>query len=445
MPGWKKFIYAVSLVLWCACCAFATDAQLSFVYERSVKVVSVESQAYKDAAKDPNLSVRVSRSNPKQAWVSEKVAVRDEKHLLELLGAADGNTWKLSGGQKSLLETFRFAKSDSMKSYLAGMAAEGRLPNCRPPGCVTVNLDCSAFSKGKVKKDYGIDLRKDFWALSYGTSIFIGSAYDSGFLSMGNPKATLIHEFSHCIDGATRTDLDYGLDGTHFGNEKTNGQTAFVEGWAEYNEMLSFGMEVLNRRMDTTLVKDESDEKSGKYSYSIPSLSKMSGQDLLSVEAVDAVILYRLSKEIPGGRDRVKAAFLATNTGCRDMTTFLRAFVAANPDQAQKVLKILDQETKGKLSESDFNSIIGNNDAVDQYIQGGRKSLWAKLRGLGSSVRDFFAKGWNALLDLFRKDKSGDAPVATVTPTVVDQGLNTTVKGASPVSVQMDGRTPFGE
>ncbi len=445
MFGNRSVLWGLVFAMLCTCSASGTDAELSFVYEKAVRLVPVRSQEFSEAAKDRNLTLRYSRSNPQWAWVSEKTAVKDEKHLLELLGAADGDVRNLSNDKKSLLELFRFSKTDTMKSYLAGMGEEGNLPNCQPPGCVTVTLaDASAFSKDQVKKDYGIQLRRDFWAWSTGTGVFIGSAYDSG-LSLGNPKATLIHEFSHCVDAASRSGLEYGLDGTHFGNEKTNGQTALIEGWAEYNEMLSFGMEALNRRLDTSLIKEESGQATGTYRYSIPGISKISGLDLLSVEAVDAVILYRLAKEIPQGQERVKAAFIATNQGNRDMAVFLRAFVAANPGYEGTVAKILDQETKGKLNRSDFTILLGSEAASDSYFENGRKSLWAKIKGFRSSIGALLAKGWDSLKNLFRNDEANSPSVAAVPPIMADPAQNACGNHSSPVPVRMAGTTPFGD
>ena len=87
-------------------------------------------------------------------------------------------------------------------------------------------------------------VENDFWPNSTGRMIQMSSNFFNYWGSDDDAKATFVHEFSHSCDRTVKEFIKpYGKDGRHSCNELTRNRSAFVEGWAEFNEMLDFPSE----------------------------------------------------------------------------------------------------------------------------------------------------------------------------------------------------------
>ena len=114
-------------------------------------------------------------------------------------------------------------------------------------------------------------------------------------------------------------------------------------------------------------------EKSkGKYEYYSSNGPELTGLDLTDVEGINAMIMYRLTKEIPDGKDKVFASFKNTNYPWRSLRDFLKDVVKNNPDKATAIGKILNEETYGKLSDSQMMEFLGSSAGVKTFLAGGR-------------------------------------------------------------------------
>ncbi|MBI3039018.1 hypothetical protein HYY75_08225, partial [bacterium] len=422
--------------------AFAFETSLHFVYERPIKIVSSKGPEAENAKKD-GYSIRVSKSNPEFSWIYKKTEVKDENHLLQLLGAKKGFTFFLSEGQKALLAAFKYAQTESVKSRLKYGETSQALKNSNPPGAIEVSLaDLSGFSSKNTKKKFGIDLKKDFWPWSSGTKIMIGSPFYNSPFSASGAKSTMVHELAHSLDNSVRESDSYGKDGIHSSNEKTAPKAAWVEGWAEFNSMLDFKSEVFNINLSTTIIKIEDSKTAGKYKRTFAPLSSLTGREMTEVEGINALILYRLSKDIPNGREKVFASFVATNNSDRDLSHFLRHFVASNPEYAKTVAQILDKQTYGKLKKEDFSHFLGNDRVVDDYLKGGRKSIWGKIRETGKKIKNFFSGLFDSIKGIFSSKK---AVISETTGT--SNQINSSPKNSQliPVKIFSPSSNPFGE
>lgn len=308
-----------------------------------------------------------SEENPNIAYQVSRVKVRDEAHLLELLGAKNGDLSKLSNGQRALLAVYKHSKSQAIKD---------RLKYSSRSSVKVMLTDTSGFEDASKYPN----LEKDFWPCSTGAAIFMNSAHYNYYGGEDDSRSTFVHEVSHSLDNTFKEFIHpYGKDDSHFSNEKTGKRAAFLEGFAEFNQMLDSQMKAASIKANIQQIVVESATKAGDYKTYASNGPELSGIDLTNVEGINAMILYRMATEITGGRDKVFASFKSTNYPWRSLKNVLGDFVKKNPDQAAKVASILNDETYGKLSDVQMRDFLGSSEVVNQFLAKGRKAAVAVI------------------------------------------------------------------
>ena len=180
--------------------------------------------------------------------------------------------------------------------------------------------------------------------------------------------STMIHEYAHCMDTTIKELINpYGKDGSHYGNEITGERAAFVEGWAEYNEMIESEKEARGIINNTKSLVQESKSEAGSYTTVLP--EDATAEQLRKAESYNAYLMYRLATEIEGGQEKVTKAFTDTRWMLfRDLSTFVKRFIKNNPDDAAKVVQIVDETFLFKFTDDELMDMCGKSDAVKKYI-----------------------------------------------------------------------------
>lgn len=293
---------------------------------------------------DHNLAYRVTR-----------VKVRNEAHLLELMGAK-GDESKLSDGQKALLASFRAASSKAIKDRM-------ELNQFRSK--IVVHLtDTTGIDTSDPKYK---SVREDFWPRSTGRTIQMSSFLYEYSGSEADATSTMLHEFCHSLDNTFKEFRNpYGKDGSHFVNEMTGKRAAFVEGWAEFNEMLESKSEANYVRNSINWIRIESKTEEG--TYQTLEAKDLTGLQLTEVEGINANIMYEMATQLPDGRNKVFAAFKKSNYPWRNLRHLVRALVKANPGDAGAVAEILDRATLGKLSDKELLDFLGSSEVTREAV-----------------------------------------------------------------------------
>jgi len=314
-----------------------------------------------------------STQTDKVSYKVERVKVRDEAHLLELMGVKNGDLSTLTNGQRGLLESYRFAKSQAVKErapYGYRKKTDVLLTDLTAGEKILAGLDSQKKSLASSA------MEKDFWPMSLG-SIQLNSQFYNGSDWQKNAQGTFMHEYSHTLDRAIPAGLLdegvktyvkqggflYGKDGNHYNNERTSARVAYMEGWAEFNEISITG-EAESYRRDIQTVKVE--DRNGKYT-NYPATS-LTGKDLLAVEGINALILYDIAATVPGGKEKVFKAFANSNNPFHSLKNLTCEFVKQNPDQTAAVAAAIDKNTFGKLSNDELKNLLGSGKAVDAYL-----------------------------------------------------------------------------
>lgn len=296
-----------------------------------------------------------SEGDHSQAYKVTRVLVRDEAHLLQLMGVSREED--LSDGQKALLAVFRHARSEAIRA---------RMPYSFRSKVKVLLTDTTGFDD-EARYPH---VEGDFWPYSSGFTIVMNSRRYNHPEGPAGARSTFVHEFAHSMD-MTLMELNkpYGLDGMHMAMEKTAPKAAFLEGFAEFNEMLDDPRGLAGMREAVKTIAVESRTKKGDYAWIDAKDPSLSGTDLLNVEGINALILYRLATEIPGGRDKVMQAFVATRYPWRSLAHLLRRFVKDHPEETARVARILDEETLHKLSDAEVRKFLGRSKGVEAWLQ----------------------------------------------------------------------------
>jgi len=299
------------------------------------------------------------------AYKLQRTKVRDESHLLELMGVKNGDLSKLSEGQKALLAVYKHSQSQTVQDRMT--------VSYRSKIAVTLSDTTGYDDASKYPQ-----VENDFWPCSTGRMIQMSSNFFNYCGSDENAKSTFIHEFSHSCDRTVKEFIKpYGNDGNHSCNELTHSRSAFVEGWAEFNEMLDSKSECDRMKNAIQTIKLENATGSNGNNYTrVPATDpSLTGRDLMSVEGVVATIFYRMSSELSDGRAKVFKSFKDTNTYWRTTSSMLKDFASKNPGDAKALAAILNEETHGKLSDADLISYLGNGAGVKEFIEARKKPL----------------------------------------------------------------------
>jgi hypothetical protein len=288
------------------------------------------------------------------AYDVKRVKVKNEKHLLELMGVADES--KMTDGQKALLAVYRHSTSQNIKDRMKYSFRN------------KINVILSDTTGFDNPADYP-HVTRDFWPYSSGATIQMSSGRYNWPGSEDTARSTFVHEFAHSFDRTIKEFIKpYGKDGSHFANELTRPRTAFVEGWAQFNEMLDSSDKVRQINNTITWVKIEDKNKAGTYTNVEP--DTLTGKELLSVEGINAVILHRIATEVPDGKDKVFSAFTSTSWKLfRSLKTITSQLCKKNPDNIAAIARIIDEQTLGKLSDNEFKEYIGSSDAAKEFLK----------------------------------------------------------------------------
>lgn len=294
--------------------------------------------------------------------------VRDEAHLLQLMGTAT-DTSVLSDGQRSLLAAYRKAKEQALIERMK-QGSRSRVE--------VVLTDTNGHDSSNVLRD--------FWPYSNGDLIQISSmAYNSPGAE-DDARSTLVHECAHSMDRArAESDMPYGPDGIHHVNEMTKPRAAFMEGWAEFLQMhdsperASWWPEVC---------RDVKIERS-KGVYDTASATALDGMALTRVEGINAHVLLKISA-LPGGMEKLFLTFRATNATERTLAEFLKDYVSRNPEQAGDVARIFDESMYGKLADAEMTRFLGNGDAVKAFLLARQAAIETRVASSAASdeIRD---------------------------------------------------------
>lgn len=378
----------LSLLILCVTVGFvftsveaSADTEFDFYYQRIEKVVQInnpEPKGWWEKAKslvksgvnavkrtwENTVTRNYNLGEGSKRWYSEedhnlaydvnRVKVKSEKHLLELMGVTDES--KMTDGQKALLAVYRHSASQNIKD---------RMKYSFRKKINVILSDTTGFEDpGKYPH-----VEDDFWPYSSGATIQMSSGRYNWPGSDDSARSTFVHEFAHSFDRTIKEFIKpYGKDGSHFVNELTKPRSAFVEGWAEFNEMLDSGDKVRHINNSVDWIKIEDKGKAGTYTN--VDAKDLSGTQLLSVEGINAIILHRIATEVPDGKDKVFAAFTSTSWKLfRSLKTITSQLCKKNPDNIEAIARIIDEQTLGKLSDKEFKDYIGSSDAAREFLK----------------------------------------------------------------------------
>jgi hypothetical protein len=279
--------------------------------------------------------------NSDYAYRVRRVKVRDEQHLLTLMGATNGDPRTLTDGQRALLELYRNAANPTLKS----LSEKSLYPR------IVVHLtDTTGFDDPKRFPK----VEDDFWPMSMGFSITMPTGRYNYPGGETRAVRTFVHETAHCTNLTIPNYKGYGPDGHHSRNELTKPRSAFQEAWSQYHE-LHFDP-ALPKEWATSFktIRIEDPKKAGVYETVPFTDARVTGQNLFSIEAVNAWIMYRLSTEVPDGRAKVDRVFFKQNRPWSSMPNFLRAFAAQCPADVPALARLLNEVGAGKLSAAEI-------------------------------------------------------------------------------------------
>ncbi len=249
----------------------------------------------------------------------------------------------------------------------------------------------------------------DFWPMAVGaiqfSSIYFLQAWRdaNGNFQYGLPSPTIIrsnaiHEYAHTLDRmlprvfspireimqtgfvidnilrfAKERSGCYGKDSAHFLNEVTTPLAASLEGWAIFHEMINSEEVAAEIRRQ---VERLAFERPGPVTYTFDGDyelvnwddPRVTGPVALRVEGVQACILYRLARETRADWRGVCQAFSLVNRNLRILRDVLRSFIHLFPDQAADAIRIVDEETHGKLTLDELTDLFGDSPTLGPLL-----------------------------------------------------------------------------
>ena len=364
------------------------NVEITFVYEKIEEIINKNDYSIpefvelKKQMREDGFEVKYSESNPNYIYKIKKTKVSSEKELLEAMGVK--RELFLKYGQKCLLAAFREANSEKLQLKASGLENKDNLEI----RLIDTSNDGRFFGSGysTLKLNPEPDIRNDFWPCSYVHEPIIQLSdvacknrntdlLDFIFPTISGKKdmvSTVNHEYAHFLDD---TELDpekydeatkYGLDGSHLLKEITNEGIAFIEGWAEYNEMIESKKIAKHYQRSTKSLRIESETEAG--SYSKVKVKDSDFSTLLKSEAYNANLLYQLSQKI--GKEKITETFVKTSDNkYRDLQYFVKKLVEFNPDDAQTICEVVDDVFLNKASNEELLEMVGKTKATETYAR----------------------------------------------------------------------------
>ncbi|MBF0407152.1 MAG: hypothetical protein HQM10_07355 [Candidatus Riflebacteria bacterium] len=350
-----KLIFIFSYCLLCSQSLFAGEVKFEIV--RLLKKVDSK------YLKTPGEEISQGRS---ERYLSETFQCSSKDEVEKLLKEWSGG--ELDNAQKKIVEMVGYGK-DKLTTDLMTLGKKNKGKDDRD---IIVKIYDSSLVENELGKKF---FMKEFWPSSSGDTIKFPIAYVSSV--GGNPSKILVHELSHAIDNNRRESGSYGPDGDHSPSEITMPRSAFVEGWAEYNTLYAFpGKDGDASKGFETVLNAGVRIESSKGKYDKYSAEKVTGEEILSTEGVNALILHKISAEF--GRKKLEKAFLDSNSKKTTIGDFLSSFVKLYPDSLKKVFNILNKETFGILSDSKITEILGDGKTVETFLKNRKQPAFSR-------------------------------------------------------------------
>ena len=393
---------------------------IDFYYQRIEGVYDSNQDIDVDESKGESLVV--SSSDKNYTYKVTRRRVTSETELIYAMGKSSED--ELDYGQKCLLESFRAATSPEMKANAKTSYHTKLEINLTDTSYVGKDIpdelkdrDGKGLKTGPYTssvKGLTPNIQDDFWPCSSNTGKKVNMPWEKCYINLcdccskyydpddpidvaGNRStpsgiddaySTVFHEYAHFMDNTKRGSdtYGYGLDKTHYIDEVTSERMAFIEGWAEYNEMIltdeqvsedgSTRQEIINICTDKTKkLGIESTTNEGDYSSKVE-IGNASCATLLKSEAFDAYLLFRLSQEI--GEDRINKVFVDTRwNNERNITDIVKRLVLLYPHKADTICSVVDEVYFGKVFEDDdgnfstdnFYKIVGETEETKIYAE----------------------------------------------------------------------------
>ena len=308
-------------------------------------------------------SLWYSKTDSNIAYKVKRTKVTTEEELIKAMGKSSED--ELTYGQKCLLASFRAAKSASMES---------RADASYRKNIKLILTDTGDYPTGR--NDTNPDVRTDFWPCSSGPTISMSDAkykYSENSTPSGAEDAytTTFHEYAHSMDRTFSLQLHpYGADGKHYTTEITTSRMAFIEGWAEYNEMLESEVMANEYKKNTSSLCYESQKKGEPVKYSDLDPADATFEQLLAAEAYNCNTLFSLSENLDNGPAKITKAFTSTRWNLfRDLKTIVKQLIKQNPDDTEIICKTVDEMFLGKMNEKEFYEMFGKTDKTQAYFE----------------------------------------------------------------------------
>ncbi|MBF0406542.1 MAG: hypothetical protein HQM10_04260 [Candidatus Riflebacteria bacterium] len=336
--------------------AWFCDSMLFAASEVNFKLTNVLGKYSAGYALQSGETVLTRRSGI--TYIVETRAISSKDELERYMKETSGG--ELDIGQQKMLSAMDFSNGTVIKGLLAlGERNKG----------IEVDVEVEVFDTTFVNDVDKMVLLDDFWPCSYAgrNKIDFSTCFFNAY-STRDPESVLVHEISHAIDKNVREADSYGPDGNHSSREVTMTRAAYKEGWAEYNQL-----RVFPGTNDSTVLNFENVIKGGPVfetsnaSYTKYDTGKVSGEELLNVEGVNALIMLKISRETSA--KQVETAFVKSNASATTITNFLSTFVNTYPGSMQKVFTILNDQTFGTLEDSQITGILGSGKGVMNLLK----------------------------------------------------------------------------
>ncbi len=309
-------------------------------------------------------SLWYSKTNPNIAYKVKRTKITSQEQLEELM-KKNSSTGELTYGQKCLLASYKATQDPSMKDRAAASYRDK---------IKLILTDTGDYPTGR--NDTNPDIRTDFWPYSSGPTISMSDAsykYSEHSTPSGEEDAytTTFHEYSHSMDRTFSLQLKpYGQDGKHYTNEVTTARMAFIEGWAEYNEMIESEVMAKEYQNATASLSVESKKKGESGEYSDLDPAEATFEQLLAAEAYNCNTLFSLSKNLNDGKAKITKAFTSTRWNLfRDLKTIVKKLIKQNPEDTEIICKTVDEMFLGKMNEKEFYQMFGKTDATKAYFE----------------------------------------------------------------------------
>ncbi|NLI79908.1 MAG: DUF4124 domain-containing protein [Candidatus Riflebacteria bacterium] len=353
------------LLLWNGAPVWSEEPAMVYVY-KAVKDYGRQADLKKTLGSGDAIE---EAEDGRNGYVIRRVEIRSEGHLLSLMGV--GSEAELSDTQKGLLEVYRMGTSGTLADLNRFGPSNGR--------SITVNLvdvtGCDDRQKfPAVREDYWPKASKSTTTKGNKTTTAIDitiSGVDSqgyGARTAREMKATFAHEFGHTLDQAQMEWGAYGPDGHHWQNEVIGERAAFKEGFANFVQLLAFPERARDYRASLFHVQYETASRT--YNRFPPDDAQVKPTDLLRVEAVTTLLLWRFAQELGDGREKVMRAFQESNSYNNSLGRFLQTLVRQNPGDAAAIAKILDEETRKRMSNEEIRTLFGNDPGIESFLSG---------------------------------------------------------------------------